>query len=572
MNYLSVCSGVEAATVAWHPLGFEPVGYSEIEPFPSAVLAHHYPNVKNFGDMTNYKEWEIGTTRLDILVGGTPCQSFSVAGLRKGLEDPRGNLALIYCGLLDKFRPKWFVWENVPGVLSSNGGRDFGSFLGAVAELGYGFSYRVLDAQYFGVAQRRRRVFVVGCLGDWRSAAKVLFEPSSLSRDTAPSREARKKATSNSGIGVEISGPIAARDYKDVGTDGLNEISAKMIAVPYAEGGFADYRKGFGTVRRSGGTLGGGSETLVTFDRQSNCQYSEGEIASTVSARDYKSATDLITKVYENHPSDSRVQEMGDVCSTVTRRWGTGGGNVPFAVQAFDSYNLSLSDTNQTIKSPSGGTLESIGGIVQSVSIEPGASKRLGGYYWEEISSTLRADMGDNQTAVAYSVREDAKANTFSATELEVANAIGALRPSPQSHHAQTFIAIQDVNPRDKKQNGKGWNDEGLSYTVDTHATQGVARVVAPTLTASNDPSRSPQSTEVTNQIASVYAASMGVRRLTPTETERLQGFPDGYTQIPWKGKASPDSARYKAMGNSMAVPVMAWIGKRIQEVENENS
>ena len=111
-----------------------------------------------------------------------------------------------------------------------------------------------------------------------------------------------------------------------------------------------------------------------------------------------------------------------------------------------------------------------------------------------------------------------------------------------------------------------------MSYTVDTHATQGVARVVAPTLTASNDPSRSPQSTEVTNQIASVYAASMGVRRLTPTETERLQGFPDGYTQIPWKGKASPDSARYKAMGNSMAVPVMAWIGKRIQEVENENS
>ena len=150
MKYLSVCSGIEAATVAWHSLGWEAAGFSEIEKFPSEVLKHHYPNVTNFGDMTKYKEWNLGT--IELLVGGTPCQSFSVAGLRKGLEDPRGNLMLTYCGLLDKFKPKWFVWENVPGVLSSAGGRDFGSFLGAVAELGYGWSYRVLDAQYFGVA------------------------------------------------------------------------------------------------------------------------------------------------------------------------------------------------------------------------------------------------------------------------------------------------------------------------------------------------------------------------------------------------------------------------------------
>ena len=125
MRYLSVCSGVEAATVAWHGLGWQPVAFSEIEKFPSQVLAHHYPDVPNLGDMTKYKEWNFGTSGLDLLVGGTPCQSFSVAGLRKGLEDPRGNLALVYCGILDKFRPKWFVWENVPGVLSSNDGRDF---------------------------------------------------------------------------------------------------------------------------------------------------------------------------------------------------------------------------------------------------------------------------------------------------------------------------------------------------------------------------------------------------------------------------------------------------------------
>ena len=178
MRYLSVCSGIEAATVAWHDMGWEAAAYSEIEKFPSEVLKYHYPSVPNMGDMTKYKEWEIGT--IGLLVGGTPCQSFSVAGLRKGLDDPRGNLALTYCGILDKFRPKWFVWENVPGVLSSGKGRDFGSFLGALVELGYGFSYRVLDAQYFGVPHRRRRVFVIGYLGDWKPSAKVLFEPESI--------------------------------------------------------------------------------------------------------------------------------------------------------------------------------------------------------------------------------------------------------------------------------------------------------------------------------------------------------------------------------------------------------
>ena len=194
MNYLSVCSGIEAATVAWHHMGWKPVGFSEIEKFPSQVLAHHYPQVTNFGDMTKYKEWNINDT-VGLLVGGTPCQSFSVAGLRKGLEDPRGNLALTYVGILDKFRPKWCVWENVPGVLSSGNGRDFGAFLGALAELGYGFAYRVLDAQNFGVAQRRKRVFVVGCIGSWESAAKVLFESESLSGNSEQSRKTRQEIT-----------------------------------------------------------------------------------------------------------------------------------------------------------------------------------------------------------------------------------------------------------------------------------------------------------------------------------------------------------------------------------------
>lgn len=329
MNYLSVCSGIEAATVAWHHMGWKPVGFSEIEKFPSQVLAHHYPQVTNFGDMTKYKEWQIDGT-VGLLVGGTPCQSFSIAGLRKGLSDPRGNLALTYVGILDHFRPKWFIWENVPGVLSSGQGRDFAAFLTALGIIGYGWSYRVLDAQYFGVAQRRKRVFVVGHLGNWKPSAEVLFERESLCGDIKKGKRTREKTST--------------------------------------------------------------------------------DVAPSI--------------VYENHPSDSRVKEMGDVCQTVTSSWGTGGGNIPFVQTAgIDSYNLcETGDICQTIKSPKGGVLESVGGV------------RIG----------------------------------------------------------------------------------------------------------------------------------MNVRRLTAIECERLQGFPDNYSNIP---KAA-DSNRYKVLGNSMAVPVMRWIGERINNYE----
>ena len=190
MIFGSVCSGIEAASAAWEPLGWKSAFFSEFEAFPSAVLAHHYPETPNYGDMTKFKEWP--DHAINLLVGGTPCQSFSVAGLRKGLDDPRGNLMLTYLAIAARYRPQWLVWENVPGVLSSNGGRDFGALLTALGEIGYGFAYRVLDAQYFGVAQRRRRVFVVGYLGDWRRAAAVLFERESLSGHPAPRRETRQ--------------------------------------------------------------------------------------------------------------------------------------------------------------------------------------------------------------------------------------------------------------------------------------------------------------------------------------------------------------------------------------------
>ena len=247
MRYLSVCAGIEAATVAWHDLGWTPVAFSEIDPFPCALLAHHYPNVPNWGDMTKFKEWP--DADIDVLVGGTPCQSFSVAGLRKGLADPRGNLMLTYLAIAAKFRPEWVVWENVPGVLSSNGGRDFASLLRGLAELGYGFASRILDAQYFGVAQRRRRVFVVGNARDWRRAAAVLFERESLSGNPAPRREAGKSAptipsrrTAGGGLGTDFDcdggtipvtvGALTDGAHNGGGLNGQDAYSGRIIPVP----------------------------------------------------------------------------------------------------------------------------------------------------------------------------------------------------------------------------------------------------------------------------------------------------------------------------------------------------
>lgn len=178
LRFLSVCSGMEAASAAWEPLGFSPVAFSEIDPAASAFLEQKFPSVPNWGDMTQFGEWPDAV--VNLLVGGTPCQSFSKFGFREGLRDPRGNLALVYLALADRYRPRWLVWENVAGILSSDRGRDFASFLGGLGQLGYGFAFRVLDAQYYGVPQRRRRVFVVGYLGDWRRAAAVLFEPESV--------------------------------------------------------------------------------------------------------------------------------------------------------------------------------------------------------------------------------------------------------------------------------------------------------------------------------------------------------------------------------------------------------
>ena len=268
MRYGSVCSGVEAASLAWEPLGWQPAWFAEIEPFPAAVLAHHWPQVPNRGDMTNFMEWD--DEPINLLVGGTPCQSFSVAGLRRGLDDPRGNLMLAYLAIARRYRPEWLVWENVPGVLSSNDGRDFGTFLGGLAELGYGFAFRVLDAQYFGVPQRRRRVFVVGHLGDWRRAAAVLFERASLQGDSF----ARTKT------GQDVAGTVGPGSHWD-STDNPHP----TLNQSHNTGGIGASNQELFSQRGSG---------LIPVRMRGFGDYVYDDLSSSLKARDYRDSTDLI--------------------------------------------------------------------------------------------------------------------------------------------------------------------------------------------------------------------------------------------------------------------------------------
>ena len=398
MKYLSVCSGIEAASVAWHSLGWQPVGFSEIEPFPSAVLAHHYPHVPNFGDMTKFKEWPLDAGAIDLLVGGTPCQSFSVAGLRQGLRDPRGNLMLTYLAIAARLLPRWVVWENVPGVLSSNGGRDFGSFLGGLGQLGYGFAYRVLDAQWCrthghprAVPQRRRRVFVVGCLGNATAAAKVLFERESVQRHIKKSGAAREE------VAADVEGRVGTGCWWDGGN-----------------------------------------------------------------------TSDTLTKCGANG-----AQRMPDK--------------------------------------------DNFGAVLQ-----PLIEGRVGAGCWQDVAETLIATdykgPGHNRDHNFISQPFD------HAIPLDLRNS----QRDPEKHDAQN-------------RQGLGVGSVGdPAPTVDASFVHGVAQ-------------------------------AMTVRRLTPRECERLQGFPDDYTLIPWRKKAAgdcPDGPRYKALGNSMAVNCMEWIGERIAAVE----
>jgi len=418
--YGSVCSGIEAATAAWHPLGWRPAFFAEIDPFPRAVLAHHYPDVPLHGDFTTIQQGDYAA--IDLLVGGTPCQSFSVAGLRGGMADERGNLALEYLRLADRLRPRWLVWENVPGVLSSSAGRDFGSFVGGLAELGYGWAYRVLDAQYVrtrrfpgAVPQRRRRVFVVGHLGDWRRAAAVLLERESLSGHPAPRRESRQGT--------------AAR-------------AARSVALRGREGG--------------------------------------------------------------------AIAELGDECGLTLRASG-GGGDKPHALIAPDA--------------------------ARCVATREGSSQD-----WESTTMVAHALRGEG-----FDAGED-----------------GAGRGTPlvpiAFHPTQEPISSVGVAHALGAGSSGGCASAAVAFTQNSRSE--VRRIggdgaVVGALAAQSG-----------SQQQNYVASPMAVRRLTPRECERLMGFGDYYTLVPYRGKPAADGPRYKALGNSMAVNVMDWIGQRIAAVE----
>jgi DNA (cytosine-5)-methyltransferase 1 len=221
MIYGSVCSGIEAASVAWGPLKWTPAWFSEIEEFPCQVLKYRFKDVLNLGDMTKiYDNPTFKNSRIDLLVGGTPCQSFSQAGKRLGLEDPRGNLALNFLRIAREKQPRWIVWENVPGVLSSGDGEDFATILQTMVESGYGVCYRMLDSRFFGLSQNRRRVFVVGYLGDWRRAAAVLFERQTPSDDLARDNPAEGRipvCTVRNAGNANARGVVVAENFGEAG-------------------------------------------------------------------------------------------------------------------------------------------------------------------------------------------------------------------------------------------------------------------------------------------------------------------------------------------------------------------
>ncbi|EBB3994355.1 Dam family site-specific DNA-(adenine-N6)-methyltransferase [Salmonella enterica] len=475
MRYGSVCSGIEAASVAWESQGWQPAWFAEIEAFPSAVLAHHWPQVANLGDMTKIaaavRTGDVAAP--DVLVGGTPCQAFSIAGLRNGLDDERGQLTLSYVELAnaidDKRRERGedeaiIVWENVPGVLSSKDNA-FGCFLAGLAgessELQPAggkwthagcvsgpqriIAWRVLDAQFFGVAQRRRRVFVVASSRKDFDPAAVLFELNSVRRDSPPSREAEKA--------------VAALTARGVGTCGADDNQAQAGHLQPVVGALAAHSFTGGAGGRPEGAAVGHFIPVA---------FGGGNTRGCI-----------------------------NVAACLTAK----GQRIDFDVETFAVHGTQDPDTIR------------------------------------ELAHTLGGNHGQENACIAFSYKDHgADATTDLAPTLRAGNhdtshANGGQPPAI----AYAFKA------------GQGAKAGGIGF----------AEEQAPTLTSADSGTN----------LAPAIMQGIAVRRLTPIECERLQGFADNHTLISWRGKNAadcPDGPRYKAIGNSMAVPVMRWIGKRI--------
>ena len=548
MRFGSVCSGIEAATVAWHPLGWRAAFYSEIDAFPSAVLAHHYPETPNLGDMTKFREWP--DADIDLLVGGTPCQSFSVAGLRKGLDDPRGNLALTYLAIAERYRPRWLVWENVPGVLSSNGGRDFGTFLGGLAELGYGFAYRVLDAQYFGVAQRRRRVFVVASSRGWASAAAVLFERASLRGDPAPSRETGEVAptipshsTGGGGLGTDFD--CDGGLIRDWPAQVASTLPAAAQCLTTGTGQRFDPE-----TETLIPTFGGGTQTSLGYDPKAG-----------VTGSLHVGQTPAVALALRGREGGATA-EVGDDCA-FSLRASTGGGDKPHVL-----VNQSQIGVKQHANAEKTRPIEALRILREAIGEEAFCVWSLGILAALQPAQVLQSSLHGTGFRCATFSRSWVVYCALSRQEDSSAWLLQSLRETecdgcpPQGWEPSEQLTRElGAYLSELSQPGA----QATRFVRDLREASEGSWLLRQALSAVQEVGRS--SGSETQSAHRTYA----VRRLTVEECEFLQGFPRGYTRIPWRGKPAelcPDGPRYKALGNSMAVPVMRWIGERIALVD----
>lgn len=545
MKYVSIFNGIEAATVAWHPLGWEPLAFSEIDPFPSTVLQHHYPDIPNLGDITKI-DWSPYVGAADIVVGGSPCQSFSVAGKREGLAGASG-LMFEYIRAVRELRPRWFVWENVPGAFTSERGEAYRQLLSEMDALGYGLAWRVLDAQFFGVAQRRERVFLVGSLGTMR-CAEVLFERESLSWNHQSSRQKRQALTE------EAQERVGEADH-DSGCLNPGETQSRRVYPASGVYPTLSTREKSGQNQESvftqfgddvAGTLTSRYDSSPCVDRGANvvvderdkvflCQTAQtGSNGKLVKQDDVMNTLDRTNSTavaaLDFNPTDARLRYANDdVSQTLTARARTGGNQVP------------LVQVQPLVFNPNAGITEKGGGFALSEDVTPTlktdhnptvafASNQRDEVRELEVAGALAAQPGIKQQT--YICRADGQANAMTSVDMAPTLTSHAKKDPPLIYPAEDSIGEDALIQRD------------MSATLSTHNTQ--------TLITGGREKR-----------------SLTVRRLTPRECERLQGFPDDYTDIPYRNKEhAPDGPRYKALGNSMAVPVMRWIGERIRMVE----
>lgn len=560
MKYVSIFSGIEAATVAWHPLGWEPLAFSEIDPFPSTVLQHHYPDIPNLGDITKI-DWSPYVGAADIVVGGSPCQSFSVAGKREGLAGASG-LMFEYIRAVRELRPRWFVWENVPEAFTSERGEAYRQLLSEMDALGYGLAWRVLDAQFFGVAQRRERVFLVGSLGTMR-CAEVLFERESLSWDHQSSRQKRQA------LAEEAQGCVGEADH-DSGCLTPGETQSRRVYPTSGVYPTLSTREKSGQNQESvftqfgddiAGTLTARYDSSPCVDRGANvvvderdkvflCQTAQtGSNGKLVKQDDVMNTLDRTNSTavaaLDFNPTDARLRYAhDDVSQTLTARAGTGGNQVPLVQvqpvaflynQRSKARSLGLGEISPTLKTDHNP-------VVAFAQNQCDDSREQG-----DVAGALVVRQGAKQQT--YICRADGQTNAMAGVNLAPTLTSHAKKDPPLIYPAEDSTG-EDEPVTSQIHGGKPGGGKSaliqhdMSATLSTHNTR--------TLITGDNEER-----------------GLTVRRLTPRECERLQGFPDDYTDIPYRNKEhAPDGARYKALGNSMAVPVMRWIGERIQMVE----